>query len=138
MKINSSSLKRILAMLLVVVMIIGVIPTSVIAAAADTLRSSSYMRGDLNDDGDINAKDSNLLRQCIAGYDGNINKLAADINADGAVDAKDSNLLRQYLAGIYDIEQPDSPSTYSVNFYDGERLIDTLTAEKNQPLGAVP
>ena len=29
-------------------------------------------------------------------------------------------------------------TTYSVRFYDGDRLIDTLTAEEGEPLGAVP
>ena len=33
---------------------------------------------------------------------------------------------------------PPSFSTYSVKFYDGSKLIDTLYAEKNEPLGEVP
>ena len=32
----------------------------------------------------------------------------------------------------------DSTNTYAVRFYDGDRLIDTLYAKKDEPLGAVP
>ena len=35
-------------------------------------------------------------------------------------------------------QEPVTPSTYSVKFYDGSKLIDTLYAEKNEPLGEVP
>ena len=84
MKANSSWLKRTLAMLLVVVTLIGLIPTSVIAAAAESLRSSSYIPGDVNGDGEVNALDVNLLRcYIVGGYDVTINTLAADVNADG-------------------------------------------------------
>ena len=140
MKANSSWLKRTLAMLLVVVTLIGLIPTSVIAAAAESLRSSSYIPGDVNGDGDVNALDVNLLRRYIVGgYDVTINLLAADVNADGDINAQDVNNIRRHIAGGYNIElKPGLVPTYSVKFYDGDRLIDTLTAEKDQPLGAVP
>ncbi len=140
MKANSSWLKRTLAMLLVVVTLVGLIPTSVIASAAESLRNSSYIPGDVNGDGDVNAMDVNLLRRYIVGgYDVTINLLAADVNADGDINAQDVNNIRRHIAGGYGIElQPGLVPTYSVKFYDGDRLIDTLTAEKNQPLGAVP
>ena len=140
MKTNSSWLKQTLAMLLVVVTLIGLIPTSVIAAAAESFRSSSYIPGDVNDDGEVNDLDVNLLRQYIVGgYDVTINLLAADVNADGDINAQDVNNIRRHIAGGYNIElKPGLVPTYSVKFYDGDRLIDTLTAEKNQPLGAVP
>ena len=140
MKANSSWLKRTLAMLLVVVTLVGLIPTSVIASAAESLRSNSYIPGDVNEDGELNALDVNLLRRYIVGgYDVTIHLLAADVNTDGEIDAQDVNNIRRYIAGGYDIElKPGYVPSYSVKFYDGERLIDTLTVEKDQPLGAVP
>ena len=137
MKIQQNWLKRSLALLLVVVTLVGLIPTSVFAAATESIKISSYIPGDVNGDGVVDAKDVNLTRRYIAGgYNVTINTYAADVNADGEIDAKDVNLTRRYIAGGYDVEL--QPALFTVSFYDGDRLIDTLTAVKGQPLGEVP
>ena len=65
--------------------------------------SSDFLLGDINGDGEVNAKDSNLLKQMIAGSieypAGSRENLAADINGDGEISAKDSNLLKQMISG---------------------------------------
>ena len=57
--------------------------------------------GDLNGDGEINAKDANLIKQIIAGEspaDGEALTFA-DLNSDGEINAKDANLMKQLIAG---------------------------------------
>jgi hypothetical protein len=59
--------------------------------------------GDVNNDGDVTAKDVTALRRYFAeGWNVSINE-AADINGDGDVTAKDVTLLRRYLAGGWDV-----------------------------------
>jgi len=60
------------------------------------------MSGDINYDGELNAKDSNLLKRYIAGEAVNAKKENADINGDGSVDAKDANLFKRLLAGTFE------------------------------------
>lgn len=59
--------------------------------------------GDANDDDDVNAKDSLIIRQYNANYEVDINLVAADVNVDGDVTAKDSLLIRKYVAN-YPVE----------------------------------
>lgn len=64
-----------------------------------------YIPGDIYEDGVINAKDTRLLRQYIAGgYDISINEAAADVNADCVINTKDTRLIRRFIAGGYDVE----------------------------------
>lgn len=63
-----------------------------------------YLMGDVDGDGNVGGKDSNVLKQYLAGSMDSIHELNADMNMDGAVDAKDSNLLKQYIAGTYNPE----------------------------------
>lgn len=60
-----------------------------------------FTYGDVNDDGEVNGKDSLALRKYNADYPDEINLLAADVNADGKVNAKDSLILRRYNANWY-------------------------------------
>ena len=60
--------------------------------------AASYLYGDTNNDGLINAKDAVLLAQYLANWDVQINLLAADCNGDKEVNAKDAVLIAQYLA----------------------------------------
>ena len=68
-----------------------------------SIEASDPIIGDINFDGEINAKDSNLLKRMIAGEgtvkEGTILFLCSNTNRDGGVSAKDSNILMQYLAG---------------------------------------
>ena len=63
MKNTKNWFKRSLAMLLVVVTLVGLVPANAIAAGAD----NSYIPGDVNSDGKVNAKDVNLTRRYIVG-----------------------------------------------------------------------
>lgn len=60
--------------------------------------------GDINGDGEVNAKDSNLLKQMLSGSiefpAGSRENLAADINGDGEISAKDSILIKQIISGL--------------------------------------
>ena len=62
------------------------------------------MSGDIDGDGKINAKDSNLLKQILAGtihFEETTNEfLSSDIDKDGNISAKDSNCLKLILAGL--------------------------------------
>ena len=62
-----------------------------------------YTVGDVNEDGQINGKDSNLLMRIVAGKttieSGSTQALAADINSDGTINAIDTNLFKRILAG---------------------------------------
>ena len=61
-------------------------------------------RGDVNEDGDINAKDVTTLRRFLAGgWNVTINDVNSDINGDGEVNAKDVTMLRRALAGGWGI-----------------------------------
>jgi len=67
-----------------------------------TVYEGELVLGDVDGDGDVGGKDSNILKQYLAGATNNINELNADINMDSSIDAKDSNLLKQYIAGVFD------------------------------------
>lgn len=63
--------------------------------------------GDIDGDGEINAKDATLLKRYLAGWNVEANirdqsleilKISADANQDGEVNAKDATLLTRYLA----------------------------------------
>ncbi|MBQ3527707.1 MAG: hypothetical protein IJA52_04075 [Clostridia bacterium] len=60
--------------------------------------------GDINGDGEINGKDSNIIKQFISGIalPKELEAYAADINCDENLNANDSNLLLRYLSGALD------------------------------------
>ncbi|MBO5280221.1 MAG: leucine-rich repeat protein [Clostridia bacterium] len=55
--------------------------------------------GDLSGDGEINSIDAVLLAQYIAGWDVELDGIAADCNGDGEINSIDAVLLAQYIAG---------------------------------------
>jgi len=57
--------------------------------------------GDINGDGEINGKDSNLLKQIISGVitPSDMQFFAADISCDENINGNDANLLTRLLAG---------------------------------------
>ncbi len=72
--------------------------------AGITLLREEPTLGDINGDGEINGKDSNILKQFISGTatPGETEAIAADINRDGNINGADSNILLQYLSGALD------------------------------------
>ena len=63
------------------------------------VRQNGVMRGDLNGDGTVDAKDVTYLRRALAKWQGyTIDRTAGDLNGDGTVDAKDVTYLRRALA----------------------------------------
>lgn len=57
-------------------------------------------RGDIDGDGDINAKDVTMLRRYLAGgWNVTIHSENSDIDGDGNINAKDVTMLRRYLTG---------------------------------------
>ncbi len=68
-----------------------------------------YVPGDVNGDDRVTTKDTQLIRQLIAGgYESaweaagiTVNASAADVNDDGRVNSKDTQLIRQVVAGGY-------------------------------------
>ena len=59
--------------------------------------------GDLDNDGDVNSVDSNLMKRYLAGVYEILIPESADINGDKDTNSIDSNLIRRYLAGVYEI-----------------------------------
>jgi hypothetical protein len=72
---------------------------------ASTAVITVFTVGDINGDGELNAKDVTCLRRYQAGgyeeYE-ETNLIAVDCNGDGEFDAKDVTRLRRYLAGGWD------------------------------------
>lgn len=66
----------------------------------------SYTPGDVNDDGNINVKDTIQTRRVIVGgYDtGNIITAAADVNDDNRINSKDAINIRRYVATGYGVK----------------------------------
>ena len=61
----------------------------------------NVLKGDVNGDGSVNAKDRAFLVRYLAGWSAyaTIDTDASDVNGDGAVNAKDRAYLVRYLAG---------------------------------------
>ena len=123
--------KRIVSMLLVGAMFLTSIPMTAMAKTSDT----KY--GDVNGDGEIDFHDILTLKQHIAEMNPkNYVPKNADVNADGVADFIDILFIKKYIAEFDGIKL--GPEVLTVRFYDGERLIDALPAEKGSPLGEVP
>ena len=74
---------------------------TVCGAADPDYTEPEFILGDVNGDGTINGKDTNLLKQIISGSSipDEAQKLASDVNGDGNVNGVDANLISQFLAG---------------------------------------
>lgn len=123
--------RRILVLFLAVAMMVSTIqPTNIFA------KTSGNLYGDVNGDGDIDLRDLLTLKKYLS--EEKTDKIVlknADLNADQKVDLKDFLVLKKYFAE-WDVELGGKLLT--VSFYDGDRLIDTLPAEKDFPLGELP
>lgn len=94
------------------------------------------MYGDVNGDKVIDLRDLLLLKEYISEQETEGVVFAnADINADQKVDLKDFLILKKYFAE-WDVHL--GAELLTVSFYDGDRLIETLPAEKDYPLGELP
>ena len=70
-----------------------------------TIITATGLKGDVNGDSAINAKDVTQLRRYLAGgWNVEIDKNNSDVNNDNEVNAKDVTMLRRYLAGGWGVE----------------------------------
>lgn len=109
MKRNLSG-KRIISMLLVFVMMWTLIPQKTAKAAVNMLEpvDGIIYPGDVNADGEVNAKDVTTLRRYLAsGWEISICLENCDVNDDGDVNAKDVTTLRRFLAGGWGVTLPE-------------------------------
>lgn len=122
--------KRILCFILAFTMLLSLLPVSALAA------ESRRLYGDVNGNGNIDLLDMLILKLYIA--EENPTGFVfenADVNCDNTADMIDLLMLKKYLAE-WDIKL--GPELSSIYFYDGDRLIDVLFAEKNSPLTDTP
>ena len=68
-----------------------------------TVGEASYIRGDINGDGEVDNKDLTRLFQYLSNWDVEVNEPALDVNGDSSVDNKDLTRLFQYLSN-WDVE----------------------------------
>ncbi len=124
-------LKRILSAVLTAALVVSALPLTPFADDAPAV-----LYGDANDDGKINLNDILTVRRHIAEEDTeSFSFTNADVNVDGKVDLTDLLMMRKYMAE-WDIVL--GPELLTVNFYDGDRLIDTMSTPKGSALGKTP
>lgn len=122
--------KRLLTLLLAIALTVSQVPAQTYA------KTSGNMYGDVNGDKVIDLRDLLLLKEYISEQETEGVVFAnADINADQRVDLKDFLILKKYFAE-WDVHL--GAELLTVSFYDGDRLIETLPAEKDYPLGELP
>ena len=61
--------------------------------------SPAFIYGDVNADGNVNAKDASVLATKLAGWTVELDENAADVTCDGKVNGKDLSLMLKYFAG---------------------------------------
>ncbi|MBQ3527921.1 MAG: DUF4838 domain-containing protein [Clostridia bacterium] len=90
-------MKKILSAVLALVMLFALCSNSL---AADLKKDNSYTVGDVDFDGSVNGKDSNLLKSVVSGREiAGLSFDGADITADSSIDAKDSYSLKLIISG---------------------------------------
>ena len=95
-----TSIKRIFAVILAVVICFAVMPATFAAG----------VRGDANNDGKTNSSDALLILRHAVGYaDKEFDKKRADLNNDGVVNSSDALRVLQISVGL------DNPTSYSKN-----------------------
>ena len=106
-------------------------------AGALSLRTNAALRGDINEDGKINANDYIALRRALLAGESLPSK-TADVNGDGKINAADYIALRMHLLGLRPITQPEerfvrTPISlgckYTVSGTIGESYQDTYGSE---------
>ena len=108
-------MKKLMAIILVLVMCISLVPMSAFAASSDNVISK--VAGDANGDGNVNGADLVRIRKYIAGMDVEIDLACSDVNGDGKVNGGDLVRLRKYLAGMnVELVSPEDEITYTVIF----------------------
>ena len=123
--------KRVLTLFLAIAIIVSQMPAQEIFA-----KTSGNMYGDVNGDRVIDLRDLLTLKKYISEEKTKDFVFAnSDINADGQVDLKDFLILKKYFAE-WNVHL--GAKLLTVSFYDGDRLIETLPAEKDYPLGELP
>lgn len=124
-------LKRIISCILIVAMLLPIaLPSDFQAKAGDNIY------GDANGDGNIDLKDALAISYYMANKEpSGFKRENADVNSDSLIDFEDLLMLKKYLAE-WDIKL--EPQFVVVSFYDGDRVIDSFTAEKGRPLSEVP
>ena len=134
--------KRVLSVLLATSLVVTQVPMDVLAETRSSASTDindylqeSRLPGDVNGDGKVDLKDILALKQCIKDGTGSGN-LNADANEDGTVDANDLELVKGYVAE--DKKNELSKKLVTVEFYDGNSLIDSFQAVKGKALGNVP
>ena len=76
----------------------------VVAESTINIVYNDAIDGDINNDGEVNAKDTTQLRRCVAtGWKINIITEIGDLKGDGTIDAKDVTILRRIVADGWDI-----------------------------------
>lgn len=86
-------MKRLLSLLLCAAMLCGTL--AVAAGAVEYVKDETFVLGDADGDGTVNAKDALSIKATIAGVEGyKCNSDAADIDADGTVSARDTFFLK--------------------------------------------
>lgn len=97
-------MKRLISIILVAVMLLSSTAVISIAAEGVTTASASSVKGDVNNDSKVTAKDVLLVRKYLSGsLDGAFfNKGNGDVTGDGKITTLDALRLRQYLGGAID------------------------------------
>ena len=127
----SKYLKRAVSFLLAFVMVFTILPISAFAASP-----TKRMYGDANGDGTVDVKDVLQYQKYLLGLSvDNFDEKYADVNGDNLVDLKDLLNVKKFLVG-WDVVL--GPGMVTVSFYDGNRLIDKLQTNPDEPLGTVP
>lgn len=122
--------KRALTLLLALAMFFSQLPVQTYA------KTSGNMYGDVNGDEVVDLRDLLTLKKYISEDEPkDFVFVNADLNADQKVDLKDYLILKKYFAE-WDVHL--GAELLTVSFYDGDRLIDTLPAEKGYPLRELP
>lgn len=142
--------KRVLSVLLATSLVVTQVPMDVLAETRSSAEGDSsaesqqpdsedaVLYGDVNGDGRVDLKDVLMLKR----YTQNGEKqddfvdANADANGDGIVNAVDLDFIKGYVAE--ERGNKLSEKLVTVEFYDGDRRIDSLTAVKGKPLGSVP
>ncbi|MDD6035060.1 MAG: InlB B-repeat-containing protein [Lachnospiraceae bacterium] len=147
-------LKRILGCILIAALTLTALPMTAFA------KTSNILYGDVNNDGKVDLFDPLMLTRYIADENpSGFNFTKADVNVDRKADLADLLMLRKYLADWNINLGPDNPpggdsglvsdnppsgdiglvsEQVTVSFFDGDRLIDTLSVDKGSSLGKVP